>query len=75
MELSFRNKIQIKREARKKPYQDRIIQVVDDSPTGEVLLDEALRYMKNDEDSVANWIDFLSGNMLYPIKLMCNVKM
>ena len=62
MELSFRNKIQIKREHRRKPFQDRVIEVVDASNTGEVLLDEALRYMKDDEDSVCNWIDFLSGN-------------
>ena len=61
IELSLRKKIAIKRENTKKPFQDRIIEVIDTSPTGEVLLDEALRYMKNEQDSVANWIDYLSG--------------
>jgi Golgi phosphoprotein 3 len=61
MELSFRNKIQMKRDHRRKPFSERVVEVVDDGNTGEVLLDEALKFMKNDEDSVTNWIDYLSG--------------
>ena len=36
--------------------------------TGEVLLDETLRYLKSDTDSVGNWIDLLSGIILLIIK-------
>ena len=67
MELSFRSRIQVKREPRRRPFQDRLLEVIDDSNTGEVLLDEALRYMKGDEDTIANWIDFLSGTTTHCI--------
>lgn len=41
---------------------DRLIEVVDDSLTGEVLLDEALKMMKSSEKmSVSSWIDLMSG--------------
>lgn len=67
MELSFRSRIQVKKDSRRRPFQDRLLEVIDDSITGEVLLDEALRYMKGDEDTIANWIDFLSGTRTYYI--------
>ena len=41
---------------------DRVIEVVDDTLTGEVLLDEALKMMKSSElMSVNEWIDLMSG--------------
>jgi Golgi phosphoprotein 3 len=47
---------------RRLPLADRIIEVVDDSLTGEVLLDEALKMMKSSEKmSVSSWIDLMSG--------------
>lgn len=47
---------------RRFPLQDRVIEVVDDTLTGEVLLDEALKMMKTSEKmSVASWIDLMSG--------------
>ena len=47
---------------RRFPLADRIIEVVDDSLTGEVLLDEALKMMKSSEKmSVNSWIDLMSG--------------
>jgi Golgi phosphoprotein 3 (GPP34) len=43
---------------------DRIIEVIDDRLTGEVLLDEALKMMKSSEKmSVGSWIDLMSGNI------------
>ncbi|KAJ3403852.1 hypothetical protein HDU80_003666 [Chytriomyces hyalinus] len=36
-------------------------QVIDDRSTGEVLLDEALRMIKTDSQSIASWIDLMSG--------------
>jgi hypothetical protein len=39
-----------------------VIEVVDDTLTGEVLLDEALKMMKSSEKmSISSWIDLMSG--------------
>jgi Golgi phosphoprotein 3 len=39
-----------------------VIEVIDDTMTGETLLDETLKMMKNSEKmSVNSWIDLLSG--------------
>lgn len=47
---------------RRFPLADRNIEVKDDALTGEVLLDEALKMMKQSEKmSVATWIDLMSG--------------
>lgn len=64
MELAFRGRIAMTKDSnrRKCPLSDRIIEVLDDKVTGEVLLDEALKLMKNSEPmSVGNWIDLMSG--------------
>lgn len=61
IELSFRNRITVIKERKKKELPDRNIQVIDEKLTGEVLLDEAVRYIKAETDSIANWIDLLSG--------------
>lgn len=46
------------------PLPDRIIEVIDDTLTGEVLLDEALKMMKTSEKmSVSSWIDLMSGTL------------
>lgn len=47
---------------RRFPLADRVIEVVDETLTGEVLLDEALKMMKSSEKmSVSSWIDLMSG--------------
>lgn len=47
---------------RRFPLADRMIEVIDDTLTGEVLLDEALKMMKTSEKmSVSSWIDLMSG--------------
>lgn len=47
---------------RRFPLADRVIEVIDDTLTGEVLLDETLKMMKSSEKmSVNSWIDLLSG--------------
>lgn len=49
---------------RRFPLPDRVIEVVDDTLTGEVLLDEALKMMKTSEKmSVSAWIDLMSGTL------------
>src|ERR1700761_2316186 len=64
IELAFRGRISMQKDAsrRRFPLQDRVIEVIDDTLTGEVLLDEALKMMKTSEKmSVASWIDLMSG--------------
>jgi hypothetical protein len=50
---------------------DRLIEVIDDRLTGEVLLDEALKMMKSSEKmSVGSWIDLMSGTTLIIIPIL-----
>lgn len=61
MELSIRNRIQITKDSRRRPLSERTVEVINETPTGEVLLDEALKLIKLERQSVGNWIDLLSG--------------
>lgn len=65
IELALRGRIAMKKDPMRRSYPlaDRYIEVINDTITGEVLLDEALKMMKTSEHmSVANWIDLMSGN-------------
>ena len=70
MELAFRGKISMQSDSsrRRFPLADRVIEVIDDRPTGETLLDEALKMMKASEKmSVGTWIDLMSGtDVIHP---------
>ena len=47
---------------RRFPLADRLVEVIDETLTGEVLLDEALKLMKTSEPmTVSSWIDLMSG--------------
>jgi Golgi phosphoprotein 3 len=64
LELAFRGRIAMEKDParRRFPLADRNIEVIDDTLTGEVLLDEALKMMKQSEKmSVSSWIDLMSG--------------
>jgi len=64
VELAFRGRISMQKDnaRRRYPLPDRVIEVIDDTLTGEVLLDEALKMMKSSEKmSVSSWIDLMSG--------------
>ena len=64
LELAFRGRIAMQKDSsrRRFPLADRVIEVIDDTLTGEVLLDETLKIMKSSEKmSVSSWIDLLSG--------------
>jgi len=68
IELAFRGRIAMTKDAsrRRFPLADRVIEVIDDSLTGEVLLDEALKMMKSSEKmSVSSWIDLMSGKLVW----------
>ena len=68
IELAFRGRISMQKDSsrRRFPLADRVIEVVDDTLTGEVLLDEALKMMKSSEKmSVSSWIDLMSGEAVH----------
>ncbi|KAH8168094.1 hypothetical protein CIB48_g127 [Xylaria polymorpha] len=57
------------------PLADRVIEVIDDTLTGEVLLDEALKMMKQSEKmSVGTWIDLMSGETWNLMKIGYQLK-
>ncbi len=67
LELAFRGRICMHRDParRRYPVADRLVEVIDETLTGEVLLDEALKMMKASEKmSVSQWIDLMSGGLL-----------
>ena len=69
IELAFRGRVSMQKDPgrRRFPLADRVIEVIDDSLTGEVLLDEALKMMKASEKmSVSSWIDLMSGMVTLP---------
>ncbi|RLV95688.1 Vacuolar protein sorting-associated protein 74 [Spathaspora sp. JA1] len=78
LELTFRNKITLVNDPARRRFElsDRLVEVIDSEPTGEVLLDEALKIMKNDESnlSVTNWIDLLSGETWNLMKINYQLK-
>ena len=78
VELALRNKIRMINDPARKRFelQDRLVEVVDSSLTGETLLDEALKLMKNDQEnlSVLNWIDLLSGETWNLMKINYQLK-
>jgi golgi phosphoprotein 3 len=61
---------------RRFPLADRVIEVIDDTLTGEVLLDEALKMMKSSEKmSVSSWIDLMSGIRSHKLNFYQNLAM
>ncbi|MCJ1296133.1 Vacuolar protein sorting-associated protein 74 [Xylographa carneopallida] len=77
IELAFRGRVSMQKDSsrRRFPLADRVIEVVDDSLTGEVLLDEALKMMKSSEKmSVSSWIDLMSGETWNLMKIGYQLK-
>ncbi|VDM85753.1 unnamed protein product [Strongylus vulgaris] len=56
---------------RRKSLLTRKVTVKNSEPTGDVILDEALRHMKetNPPETVTSWIEYLSGETWNPLKL------
>ncbi|TDL30178.1 GPP34-domain-containing protein [Rickenella mellea] len=66
LELALRRRIAVVKDPsrRRQPLPDRLVEVIDDSQTGETILDETLRMMKSQDNAkigVNSWIDLLSG--------------
>ncbi|GAA5902666.1 Vps74p [Sporobolomyces salmoneus] len=77
LELALRHRIAMVRDPNRRrfPLADRYIEVVDDKLTGEVLLDEALKMMKQSERmSVGTWIDLMSGETWNVMKIGYQLK-
>ncbi|CAK7240864.1 MAG: Vacuolar protein sorting-associated protein 74 [Sporothrix thermara] len=77
LELAFRGRISMQKDParRRFPLSDRVIEVIDDTLTGEVLLDEALKMMKSSEKmSVSAWIDLMSGETWNLMKIGYQLK-
>ncbi|CAG8622047.1 17030_t:CDS:2 [Gigaspora margarita] len=77
MELAFRGRIAMVKDynRRKVPLSERTIEVIDDRQTNEVLLDEALKMMKQSETmSVGSWIDLMSGETWNVLKIGYQLK-
>ncbi|KZZ96941.1 vacuolar protein sorting-associated protein [Ascosphaera apis ARSEF 7405] len=77
LELAFRGRISMQADSgrRRYPLSERLIEVVDDTLTGEVLLDEALKMMKSSEKmSVTSWIDLMSGETWNLMKIGYQLK-
>ncbi|CAN8104941.1 unnamed protein product [Discula destructiva] len=77
IELAFRGRISMQKDPsrRRFPLPDRVIEVIDDTLTGEVLLDEALKMMKASEKmSVSSWIDLMSGETWNLMKIGYQLK-
>ncbi|KAI2635802.1 Golgi phosphoprotein 3 [Hypomontagnella submonticulosa] len=77
LELAFRGRISMQKDPsrRRFPLADRVIEVVDDTLTGEVLLDETLKMMKQSEKmSVGTWIDLMSGETWNLMKIGYQLK-
>lgn len=77
IELALRGKIRILDDPARKRFElsERLVEVIDTSKTGEVLLDEALQIMKNDEPlAIANWVDLLSGETWNVFKINYQLK-
>ncbi|KAI9785853.1 MAG: Vacuolar protein sorting-associated protein 74 [Peltula sp. TS41687] len=77
IELAFRGRISMQKDSarRRFPLADRVLEVIDDTLTGEVLLDEALKMMKSSEKmSVSSWIDLMSGETWNLMKIGYQLK-
>ncbi|OWB54901.1 hypothetical protein B5S28_g762 [[Candida] boidinii] len=78
LELALRGKIQMVNDPARRRFElsERLIECVDSSLTGETLLDEALKLIKNDPSnlSISNWIDLLSGETWNIMKINYQLK-
>eukprot|EP00118_Oscarella_pearsei_P025685 m.308589 g.308589 ORF g.308589 m.308589 type:complete len:283 (+) comp44312_c0_seq1:160-1008(+) len=72
IELGLRSRVELQRQGmRRRGLLNRKVTVKNGTPTGDVLLDEALKHIKETEppDTVQNWIELLSGETWNPLKL------
>ncbi|GIY36539.1 golgi phosphoprotein 3 homolog sauron [Caerostris darwini] len=72
VELALRGRVELEKAGmRRRSLLMRKVLIKNDSPTGDVLLDEALKHIKETEppEILQSWIDYLSGETWNPLKL------
>lgn len=72
IELALRGRVELEKAGlRRKSLLNRKVLLRSDQPTGDVLLDEALKHVKETEppETVQSWIEYLSGESWNPLKL------
>lgn len=72
VELALRGRVQLEKQVmRRRSLLLRKVEMKNDQPTGDVLLDEALNHIKKmqPQENVQNWIELLSGETWNPLKL------
>lgn len=72
IELAIRNRLELEKAGmRRKSLLNRKVFVKSDSPTGDVLLDEALKHIKETQpvETIPSWVEYLSGETWNPLKL------
>merc|ERR1711972_553727 len=77
IELALRGRVELERAGmRRKNLLGRKIMIKNSDPCGDVLLDEALKHIKetNQAETVQTWIEYLSGETWNPLKLRYQLK-
>jgi len=77
IELSLRGRVELEKSGmRRKGLLNRKLILKNSDPCGDVLLDEALKHIKetNMPESVQTWIEYLSGETWNPLKLRYQLK-
>ncbi len=77
IELALRGRIALEPAGlRHKTLLSRKVQLKNANPCGDVLLDEAMKYIKESEsqESVHSWIEYLSGETWNPLKLRYQIR-
>jgi Golgi phosphoprotein 3 len=77
IELALRGRVELERAGmRRKNLLGRKIILKNSDPCGDVLLDEALKHIKetNQPETVQTWIEYLSGETWNPLKLRYQLK-
>jgi len=77
IELALRGRVELERAGmRRKNLLGRKIMLKNSDPCGDVLLDEALKHIKetNQPETVQTWIEYLSGETWNPLKLRYQLK-
>jgi len=72
VELAIRGRLELEKTGmRRRSLQNRKVICKSDQPTGDVLLDEALRHVKETQppETVQSWVEYLSGETWNPLKL------
>uniref|UniRef100_A0A7E4VPS4 Golgi phosphoprotein 3-like n=1 Tax=Panagrellus redivivus TaxID=6233 RepID=A0A7E4VPS4_PANRE len=71
IELALRNRVELDKGGVRRNLVSRKVVLKSEKPTGDVILDEALKHVKETQppETVVSWIEYLSGETWNPLKL------